>query len=426
MPSSSSSTRKQTRLSFSPLPSSSPAASDLPEQIQNRAAAVRYDAFGSPTKKRRIVPPRSGQGKLDFESRMPIKKHYGGSDDASAPLPTPEPSSQVEVKQEEGALSLHNVPMNANQERIEVTLGQLLSSSSSSEAEDEIVTPQKSVRRRMKFDRARRNNASRMHDSSEEEEVGNNTASIMVQRAKASEHPIHATSSDESVVPSRPTRARRNHLNRPDSEHLSPATPVTVSGKEDSEPALLGSSRRGVRKRQDSPHTPQSSRRSPFTSSSRALRFISGGSSGAALIKRLPKTQTVTPTRSSKRSRDSSRRSRHQMDAESDDSVDSLMNEIKQSARKSISEPEQTLGQSEHSSDEVARTPRRTREVLRGGRGDHPSSSTKRGSDDPVVGKRRGKGRLQSKGRKSDRASIQGLTLIGSCSSDRPHQTKAS
>ena len=56
MPSTRSSSRKkQTRLSFTPLSSSSPAAAEYPSQIQERAAAVRYYDLSSPTKKRRVA-----------------------------------------------------------------------------------------------------------------------------------------------------------------------------------------------------------------------------------------------------------------------------------------------------------------------------------------------------------------------------------
>lgn len=55
MPSTRSSTRKlQTRLTFTPLPSSSPAAVKYPIQIQEPAASVRYNDPSSPTKRRRL------------------------------------------------------------------------------------------------------------------------------------------------------------------------------------------------------------------------------------------------------------------------------------------------------------------------------------------------------------------------------------
>lgn len=89
--------KRQTQLSFSPLPSSSPAASQYPEQIQQRAAAIRYDSDISPTKKRRIAiqsqhkSPISSSGprqqKIQIVIPSPIKTREQ--------LPTPAPSSQV-------------------------------------------------------------------------------------------------------------------------------------------------------------------------------------------------------------------------------------------------------------------------------------------------------------------------------------------
>ena len=55
MPATRSSTRKrQTRLAFTPLPSSSPAIADDPSHGQGRAAFVRYSDRSSPMKKRRL------------------------------------------------------------------------------------------------------------------------------------------------------------------------------------------------------------------------------------------------------------------------------------------------------------------------------------------------------------------------------------
>ena len=89
---SSSRRNQQTRLNLTPLPSSSPVPSGLPEQIQARAANVRYDSSGSPTKKRRVDLRVSGQSKLNFQ----------GNAQQYADLPTPEPSSQAEVLPEQG------------------------------------------------------------------------------------------------------------------------------------------------------------------------------------------------------------------------------------------------------------------------------------------------------------------------------------
>ena len=48
------SSKKQTRLAFTPLPSSSPQSASLPSHLQTRAASVRYDDSASPTKRRRV------------------------------------------------------------------------------------------------------------------------------------------------------------------------------------------------------------------------------------------------------------------------------------------------------------------------------------------------------------------------------------
>ncbi|KAL9001827.1 MAG: hypothetical protein Q9188_005215 [Gyalolechia gomerana] len=89
--------KQQTRLSFTPLPSSSPAATDLPEHTQTRIANVRYDLMASPTKKRRLAPPSSGTSELGFRVNVPAANDstIGGA------LPTPEPSSQIQAGHED-------------------------------------------------------------------------------------------------------------------------------------------------------------------------------------------------------------------------------------------------------------------------------------------------------------------------------------
>ena len=54
MPRQGSSRKRQAQLSFSLLPSSSPASKGYHEQIRNRAAAVTVDASPSPAKRRRV------------------------------------------------------------------------------------------------------------------------------------------------------------------------------------------------------------------------------------------------------------------------------------------------------------------------------------------------------------------------------------
>ena len=97
--------KRQTQLSFTPLPSSSPALSQYPEQIQQRAASVRYDSdAASPTKKRRV-----GKGSPYKSASSPLEKSmFGGKkvqvvvespSKKPGQLPTPAASSQLEVNQ---------------------------------------------------------------------------------------------------------------------------------------------------------------------------------------------------------------------------------------------------------------------------------------------------------------------------------------
>ena len=98
--------KRQSQLVFTPLPSSSPAASEYNDQIARRAASVRYD--GSSTKKQRLAaidpsdPPLSppfGSSQSSV-SRQKIQVVVQTPPKGSPQLPTPVASSQVE--EEEG------------------------------------------------------------------------------------------------------------------------------------------------------------------------------------------------------------------------------------------------------------------------------------------------------------------------------------
>ena len=101
--------KRQTQLSFSPLPSSSPAVSQYLKQIQRRAASVRYDSdAASPTKKRRV-----GNDSLNKLTSSPIAQSmFGGKEVIESPskkpgqLPTPAPSSQLEAGRTDNALGM--------------------------------------------------------------------------------------------------------------------------------------------------------------------------------------------------------------------------------------------------------------------------------------------------------------------------------
>ncbi|KAL8661853.1 MAG: hypothetical protein Q9202_005211 [Teloschistes flavicans] len=155
--------------------------------------------------------------------------------------------------------------------------------------------------------------------------------------------------SDAEVSP-QPTKAKKLRQNRVKTGKM----PVVVSSGEDSEPVLPRLAQRSAQKQQDGPRTPRSSMRQSSPSANRDVEVISGGPSGAAPIRSLRKQYVTTPTRSSKRvgvmeqqrygssdkSLKPSRQSRQKLHAESDDSADSLMNELKNSARKSRAKPQ--------------------------------------------------------------------------------------
>ncbi len=89
----------QTRLTFSPLPSSSPAAAGY---LEERAAAVGYDSPGRPIKKRRVDNDLSNSAMLSPVSSSPLpgftQRSVTGvmSSFNKVALPTPVASSQVD------------------------------------------------------------------------------------------------------------------------------------------------------------------------------------------------------------------------------------------------------------------------------------------------------------------------------------------
>lgn len=98
----------QTRLTFSPLPSSSPAAAGYPEQLQGRAAAIGYDNPGRPVKKRRVDNDSSGSTMPSPASSSPVPGFTQRSNTGvmlsfnEVALPTPVASSQVDNMEEHG------------------------------------------------------------------------------------------------------------------------------------------------------------------------------------------------------------------------------------------------------------------------------------------------------------------------------------
>ncbi|MCJ1437880.1 hypothetical protein MMC27_007267 [Xylographa pallens] len=119
------SSKKQTRLAFTPLPSSSPQSASLPSHLQTRAASVRYDDSASPTKRRRVLDiaatPKittvSSPSKLvastqvsdavseeDSVMQSPFKRPWSSKKTSPSKrinrgLPTPDPSSQLQLEE---------------------------------------------------------------------------------------------------------------------------------------------------------------------------------------------------------------------------------------------------------------------------------------------------------------------------------------
>lgn len=147
---------------------------------------------------------------------------------------------------------------------------------------------------------------------------------------------------------------------------------VRVSSDEDSEPIMLQSSNRGRRRQDNTPQTPRNSRRNGPTPAS-GLQFLQGGSSASAPVNRLAKDTATTPTRSSRHpsnskhqkvqstKAESSSRLRQRVEPASDDSTDSLMDELRISRQGSDKETPRTQNESDKSSDDEVRTPRRRR-----------------------------------------------------------------
>ncbi|KAL8770849.1 MAG: hypothetical protein Q9209_003500 [Squamulea sp. 1 TL-2023] len=338
--------KQQTRLSFNPLPTSSPAASALPEQIQSRAAAVRYDTTVSPTKKRRLLSS-SGQAKLDFDSTSRV----GDKSHSKVALPTPEPSSQIDAEHQHGR-------------------PQSLPSTSISE-EDEPITPKKN--RRLRSARTGFMGTRELGDLSGwstplDEEKRKRSDFILGHGATPLYPSMELSVSDESDASSPRKRINKVHKITP---QATPKSSITVNTDEESEPIAAMSTKRERREPQSIPETPQNSRLSRFPTSSSRLRF----KQVSVPIGRLHRNTTVTPTRSSKRAiaarhqdvKSTERhtnwasQSRRQVEPESDDSSDSLMNELRASTSKP--EPKHIDGpeSSEDPDDAGVITPRRRR-----------------------------------------------------------------
>ena len=241
--------------------------------------------------------------------------------------------------------------------------------SASSSEDDEPITPRKGGRRRTAF--------MGIHELGN---VGGISTPLDQERRKKDESirqrrstPLHPTieldgsdESEESDIFSPLKGSIKAHRS---STQATPKSPITVSSEEESEPVPIGSTRRGLRKPQSIPQTPRKSRRRR----SSGPRFMQV----SVPINRLPSNTATTPTHFSKRADarrhqvvQSKKREGHssaplrcQAGPESDDSSDSLMNEL----RASLSEPERSpsdpLESGDESGEHSVRSSRRMRKL---------------------------------------------------------------
>ena len=146
--------KRQTRLTFAPLSSSSPAASQYPDQIKERAAAVRYDNHDSAAKKMRLNATSSSQARSSsspFTYSSPkviIKSPPKEASQSKEPcifsktaLPTPAASSQVgDLGPGESPVAMDpQLPGSSSRPRKKRAIP--CTASSSEEEEDVIITP---------------------------------------------------------------------------------------------------------------------------------------------------------------------------------------------------------------------------------------------------------------------------------------------
>ncbi|KAL8712139.1 MAG: hypothetical protein Q9220_003573 [cf. Caloplaca sp. 1 TL-2023] len=290
-----SSRRRQTRLTFNPLPTSSPARSDLPEQLQTRAAAIRYDTVLSPSKRKRVLTDSSGQAKLNFASKDASRKskRIAGFE---ALLPTPEPSSQVEA-------------------RVENDSDSSSSTTTSSSLEDILpVTPIKTFGRGNLRKRAKRIVLPSSSSSSDQIEETNDEPFSQRQHSKTLDQPLNDSPDNRSDVLTRRLREdRRTRQRHARSGGQSRPLPIESSSEEDPDTIPVGSIRRRTRKVQDDARD----------------------------------SHTITRSRSSRRDRPANGNSRSPSTLKSSDSDDSLMDELRKPTASTAQDDEGSTDESE-------------------------------------------------------------------------------
>ena len=181
-------------------------------------------------------------------------------------------------------------------------------------------------------------------------------------------HPtVELSTTDESDISSPSKRARKT----PQSPlQATPRSSVTVVSEEESEPIPVRSNKRGERASRTVPQTPQNSRQPPSPTSSSSLQF----KQVSIPTNRLRQT-TATPTRSSKNFNASPRRkaypkkrqgqpsprSHGPVEPESDDSNDSLMDELRVATKTPERELSMSHDDNESPSNHAIKSPGRKR-----------------------------------------------------------------
>ena len=264
----SSNRKQQTRLTFSPLPSSSPTASDYPDQAQRHAAAVRYDHSPSLSKKRRIVnaPPHqtlltpaksqgihtstnSPQVTIAIQSPESKRNMSKGPFSDETHLPTPVASSQTEIRDERGKSSLKLPPAPFG----EVTDSHGLESESEHKLTSTSIGEAKS---RTKFDDSGNMTSPIPTRISRTNTLMAQVTGYTEMKMKTKIDEQYISDEDELPLP----RVKRRGVGR---------TPILLSNDDDSDPASA------------EPVTPRRSK--PVSSANvTPLRFFVGGKSGAA------------------------------------------------------------------------------------------------------------------------------------------------
>ena len=223
----------------------------------------------------------------------------------------------------------------------------------------------------------------------------------MAQSKEASKLAARVSSSEESDAPSRPTRRTRQLRNQGLSKLEGPSSALIVSSEDDSEPVASGSSRRAASKQYIDPHTPLRNRRTQVLVST-PLR------SSRALQAKLRRHES---------SQGSSKRAKPREVAESDESADSLMNDLKNSATKPrLKSKNQILEASGGSSSEAFRTPNRSDSSIK-------TRSSKRREVPKSAGQKRIEQlRRQRAGKADQRESNDDLEIV-SISDKNSHET---